>query len=428
MPALRASRIARTPLTSVRTSASAAAPDDLALRRDEAARQRGLEPRQAATREQRVVAVDLREQRLLRRHREHLLDRHREHLGARANLALDLGLDLGGRLHVVPQPVDLVEDHEPSRARRLVGAGEVVLPDVEVGLGDAGVRREDEQHRVRGRRQGQGQLGLGADRVEARRVEDHEALLQKRVREVDDRVAPARDVDAAHVAVLERRDQVLVVQAVAARERDRHALDLRDARERVGHALGGREVERQRHPLVRVALELGDGAVLEARLDRQQADRRRPRRIVQDLGRAHRRAPGGRRQEPRAEVGEEDRVDELGLAARELGDERDDELVLVEPLEQPLHAKIDLRVGEVLVGEPVVQRRDAGRQAPAPVAVRFEAGCKLAGVDHPLPQPKSRPRPPGGRRLCHTGREARLVPPGTDGGGRTPLQVWQRGQ
>ena len=50
------------------------------------------------------------------------------------------------------------------------------------------------------------------------------------------------------------------------------------------------EVERERHPLVGVVLEFGDRRVVGPRLDRQQADRRRPRRIVQELGRAHRRA------------------------------------------------------------------------------------------------------------------------------------------
>ena len=109
------------------------------------------------------------------------------------------------RLQVVPQAVDLVEDHDAPRARRRVRAGDVVVPDLEVGPRDAGVGGEDEQHRVRRREQDQRQLGLGADRVEARRVEDDQPLLQQRMREVDDRVAPARDVDAALVAVLERR-------------------------------------------------------------------------------------------------------------------------------------------------------------------------------------------------------------------------------
>ena len=117
--------------------------------------------------------------------------------------------------------------------RRRVVAGEMRVPHVEVGLGDAGVGGQDEQHRVRVREQVERELGLGADRVQARRVEDHQPLLQQRMREIDDRVAPARNVDAAVVAALERRQDVVVVVAeepVLARERDRHALDLRHAR------------------------------------------------------------------------------------------------------------------------------------------------------------------------------------------------------
>ena len=88
--------------------------------------------------------------------------------------------------------------------------------------------------------------------------------------------------------------------------------------------------------------------------------------------------PGGRRQQPLAEVGEEDRVDQLGLAARELGDERDDELVLLQALEQLLHLEVDLRVGEVLLRQPFVQRRDAGRQPAPPIGVGFETRGEIA--------------------------------------------------
>ena len=52
--------------------------------------------------------------------------------------------------------------------RRRVLAGEVLVPHFEVGLGHAGVGREDEQHRVRVRQQVERELGLGADRVQAR--------------------------------------------------------------------------------------------------------------------------------------------------------------------------------------------------------------------------------------------------------------------
>ena len=210
------------------------------------------------------------------------------------------------------------------------------------------------------------ELGLGADRVQSRRVEDHEPLLQQRMREVDDRMPPARDVDRAFALGFERGEEILVlVEAVLARERDRHALHLRHARQRFAHAVGVRQVERNRHPLVGVVLELGDRRVLQPRLDRQQADRRRARRVVEELGRAHRRAARRRRQQPLAEIGEEDRVDELGLAARELGDERDDELVLVQPLEQLLDLEVDLGVGQILLARAIRAARKCRRTAAA---------------------------------------------------------------
>ena len=215
-----------------------------------------------------------------------------------------------------------------------------------------------------------------------------EALLQEGMREVDDGVPPAGDVHASLVAVLERRQDVVLavaVEPVLARELDRDALDLRHPRHRLAHLVRGREVERERHPLVGVVLVLRDRRVLEARLDGQEPDRRRARRVVQELGRAHRRASRRRGQEPLAEVREEDGVDELGLAARELRDEGDDELVLVQPLEELLDPQVDLGVGQVLVLHPVVHRQDARGQPAPPVAVRLETRGKIAGWDHVVP-------------------------------------------
>ena len=177
---------------------------------------------------------------------------------------------------------------------------------------------------------------------------------------------------------------------------DRHALDLRHARKRFAHLLGDAEVERERHPLVGVVLEFGDRRILEPRLDRQQADRRRPRRVVQELGRAHRRAARRRRQQPLAEIGEEDRVDQLGLAARELGDERDDELVLVQALEQLLHLEVDLGVGQVLLLQPFVQPRNAGRTAAGASRCRLRNGPRDRGTGPCAPWSMRRLR----RRRC----------------------------
>ena len=171
--------------------------DDLALGRDEPSRQRLLELGQAAPREQRIVAVDLGEQRLLRRNRVDLRAVDAQDARRPVDLARDLGVDRRVGLHAVPEAVDLVQDHEAAGLLRRVGAGEVLGPHLAVGSRHAGIGGQDEQHRVRVGQVRQRELGLGADGVQARRVQDHQALLQQRVREVDDRVAPAGDLDHA---------------------------------------------------------------------------------------------------------------------------------------------------------------------------------------------------------------------------------------
>src|SRR5438067_1912180 len=105
-------------------------------------------------------------------------------------------------------------------------------------------------------------------------------------------------------------------------------------------------------------------------------------RIMQELGRTHRRASCRRRQQPLPEVREKDRVDELGLAAREFRDECDDQLVLVEPLDDLRDLEVDLRVSELLLTQPRMEARNAYGQAPAPIAVRFETRCEVARRSH----------------------------------------------
>ena len=134
-----------------------------------------------AARQQRVVAVDLGEQALLCGYRVHLRRGDREHLRGTSHLAVDFLLDLAMCPQVIPQPVDLVQDHEATRPRGRIVTGHVLVPHFEIGLRDARVGRQDEQDRVRVGQVRQRQLGLGADRVEAGGVEDHQALLQQRV-------------------------------------------------------------------------------------------------------------------------------------------------------------------------------------------------------------------------------------------------------
>ena len=236
--------------------------DDVALGRNELSRQGVLEHRQAALLEQRVVAVDLGKQSLLRGDREHL----------RGGMPRSFADDFTWRsisastsscvLELVPQAVDLVQDHDAARLRRRVVARQVLVPHVEVGLGDAGVGRKDEQHGVRVGKQRERELGLGADCVQSRRVQNDEALLQQRMREVDHRMAPARDLDRALDAAARRRappgnPRLRPTRRIARLDRDTSSPATRGrALPPSGPPTRDRAV---RHPLVSVVLEFGDG-------------------------------------------------------------------------------------------------------------------------------------------------------------------------
>src|SRR5438445_44922 len=185
----------------------------------------------------------------------------------------------------------------------------------------------------------------------------------------------------------------VVVEPVFACQSDRDTLGLGHLREHLAHLVGRGKVERQSDPLVGVILEFGHRAVFRTRFDRQQANRRGPRRVVQELGGAHGRAPGGRGQETLAEVGEKYGVDQFRLAARELGDKRDDQLVLVQALEQMLDLEVGLGIGKLLLREPLMQAGYSGGQPAPPVAVGFEACGKLSGLDHLYRLPRSRVHP-----------------------------------
>ena len=50
----------------------------------------------------------------------------------------------------------------------------------------------------------------------------------------------------------------------------------------------------------------------------------------------------------------------------------------MEPVLQLLDLEVDLRVGEILLTQPFVEVGNRARQAPAPFAIRFEAGHQIA--------------------------------------------------
>ena len=238
----------------------------------------------------------------------------------------NLGVDFFVRSQAVPQTVDLVQHHQPPGS-----AADMVAPDGEIRLGDAGVGGEDEQYGVGAGQQGQGQFRFRADGIEAWCVQDDQPLLEKRMREVDHGVTPTGDL---HLPLGIRLQAAIGAIADGKAERlgglGGNALDFADAAQGFGHALRRTVREGEIPPCLGYAAQVGDAGPLGPCFDRQQGDARRLALVPGYLGRTHRGASRRGWQDTATPIGEEKGIDQFGLAPRELGDESDDELVLGE--------------------------------------------------------------------------------------------------
>ena len=147
----------------------------------------------------------------------------------------------------------------------------------------------------------------------------------------------------------------------------RQRLGLGDLGEGLGHALRVAGVQRNVHPVARHALELGDAGVGQARLDRQQADVAvLGARIVEQLGGAHGGAPGVGRQHALAVAGEEQAVDQLGLATRELADEGQGDVVRAQLAQGAFELGLDRRAVQPAALQPAAIAGDFPHQLALP--------------------------------------------------------------
>ena len=206
--------------------------------------------------------------------------------------------------------------------------------------------------RVRDHRQRE--FGLGAERVEARRVEHDQAAFQERVRITDHGVAPGGDFHLVAVFFHHGRNHRIVVvpQSERARLVDADHFDFDQVFHRLGHVFARIDIQPHLDPLDLLAFERADGFLPLARLDRQEAHVRFFCRVVKDLGRAHGGAADVRRQQALLEVGEEHGVDEFGLAARKLGEKCQRHAVVAQALDQIVDAQRLLDVGIAVGIEP----------------------------------------------------------------------------
>src|SRR6185369_2748755 len=148
-----------------------------------------------------------------------------------------------------------------------------------------------------------------------------------------------------------------------------HLGDLFESR---GQLAGIVDVEIHAGPL------FGDGAPfhqrlgLQPRLDRQQAQAGRHAGVPTQLGRAHRGAAGARGHDAALVAGEEDRVDQLRLAAGELGDESHHHFFGAQLRLQPAQTLLHRGVEQVMVLQPLRQRFQPQRELAPPRAMLVE--------------------------------------------------------
>ena len=314
--------------------------------------------------------------------------RHVEQPGRLAHLPIQVGFDLCTGLELIPEQVDLVQDHDRPRHPAL----HVTLPDLQIALRDTGLGGQEEQDRVAVRDHAHGQLRLGAEGIQSGRVEDDQPALEQRVGEVDDGVPPCGDVDAGQalshhgggveVAIGQQPELVRFLKG--------HALGLGEHAEGLHHGVEVLEIQADLHPFDRPVLEGDDAFAAGPCLDRQQADVGFLGGVMEQLGRAHRGSADAGGQQPLLEAREEHGIDELRLATRVFREEGEDHPVVAQALRQVVEAQGALDVDLTAGIQPCMVGLDAGAQLFPPLAVAGDQTFQL--VDDATHAPFSLPR------------------------------------
>jgi hypothetical protein len=124
---------------------------------------------------------------------------------------------------------------------------------------------------------------------------------------------------------------------------------------RLRQLLGIGDVDGDLGPARRLLAPMGQRMRLQPGLDGQQAQLGRQRGVVAQLGRAHRGAARARRHDAAPVAGKEDGVDQLRLAARELGHESDHDLAGADLRLEPAQALGHRLVEQLVLGQPAGQ-------------------------------------------------------------------------
>ena len=95
-------------------------------------------------------------------------------------MSVNLRLHLLRAAQRIPQSINLVEHHQ-ARVSPVTFGDQMFAPDGEIGFRDAGIGRQNKHHCMRLWNQADGQLRLGTNGVQPRRIQNDQALLEQRM-------------------------------------------------------------------------------------------------------------------------------------------------------------------------------------------------------------------------------------------------------
>ena len=334
--------------------------------------QHRLQLGQGAGAQQGVVMGDLGNQALLSRHRQHLVLCNAQHGSRRGALALDLRLHFAAHAQGIPQGVDLVEHHQPGGVVFRLG-GQMLPPDGQVRAGHAGVCAQDKDNAMRLGQQTHRQFRLCTHGIQARGIQDHQPLAEQRVGDIDQRMPPGGDLHhSLRIGQGIVLGQLVMPEAQRTRFVQRDPARLRHLAQRGGQLLGVIHIQRDLGPLFRHQTPFGQGPGLQTCLDGQQPQAGRHASVITQLRGTHGGAPRAGRHDAPAVARKEDGVDQLGLAARELGHKSHHHLVGSHLRLQPLEPLLDGIVHQLVVAHPLRQLLEAQGKFPAPCAMQIQ--------------------------------------------------------
>ena len=217
------------------------------------------------------------------------------------------------------------------------------------------------------------QLGLGTHGVEAGRIQNHQPLFEQGVGHIDQGVAPQGHFDQALIVqrgIVLR--QFVVPKAQSACFIGRDFAHLRDLFQRCCDLVSTVNVQGQRLPGARLEAPFGQTQGLQPGIDGQQTQAGPQSGVIAQLGGAHGGTPGAGRHDAAAITGKENSVDQLGFAARKLGNKSHHDFVgadlVFKALETLLHSSVHQLVGVQPLGQTL---QLLGKRTP-PSAVQFK--------------------------------------------------------